>query len=97
MMTDDQIILDGKSPELYRPGLIAAHSSADAGLPDVGISVGLDGENMLFAGEVPGCDGWAIVVYPKSGEKTVFLENVEPDGATDLIEAIGAAIRRLLQ
>lgn len=96
-MDEDQIILDGNSPELYKPGLIAAHSSDDAGIPDVGISVGLEGESMLFAGEIPGCDGWAVVVYPKVGEKTVFLEGVNEQGAVDLVEAVAAAIRRLLQ
>ena len=94
-MNDEQILLDGNSPELYAPGLLCAHSSDDSGLGDVGISVGLDGESMLFAGEIPDCEDWAMVIYPMEGERSVLLREVDPEGARELIEAVAMAIRRL--
>ena len=80
--------------QLYQRGALVAHSSDGGGLPDVGISVGLGGGRMLYAGERPGQPGWSICLYPAEGEATDIAAGVDAEGAASLIEAVAAALSR---
>lgn len=93
-MTDKQerINLSDDSERLYERGLLVSHCSDDGGLPDVGISVGLGGGMMLYAGDRPGRSGWAVAIYPMQGESIHIAEGVEPEAGVCMVEAVVAAI-----
>jgi hypothetical protein len=88
----DQITLTAESPEWYERGRIVAHTSDDSGIADVGLSVGLGGGFMLYAGDMPGDTmGWGLALFGQH-EKQDVARNIDGEAAREMIERIAGAI-----
>lgn len=87
----DQIVLTDDDPRIYDAGFIVAHSSDEDGLPDVGLSVGLGGGWMLFAGDMPDHQDQALALYGQN-DKLMVAEAVEREAADDMLTFIARAI-----
>lgn len=74
-MTDNQTTapLVYAEPSTER-GAVTWHSSGPDEGPDVGLSLGLGNDRLLWVGELPDRDGWGLAIYHevKDGERTDF-------------------------
>ena len=88
----DADYVDGRAV-MYDRGVVVYHTSdEDGGSPDVGISVGLGGGVMLYAGEVQGPRKWSVVLYTLGGRIDV-AECLDRDAAVEMVKLLGAALR----
>lgn len=88
----EMMIITESDDRMYERGVTVAHSSDVGGYPDVGKSVGLGSDRMLYAGERPNFVGWCLCIYPKAGEAIDIAVDIDQDGASDLIDMVSAAI-----
>ena len=94
-MSDEQhTITDGNDPKLYERGLTVAHSSDDSGLPDVGLSVGLGNDLMLYVGDVARGKGVGIRIWGRKKDSEIVVGEVTDfEAAKEMVEAIAFALR----
>lgn len=84
--------IDERSPRLYERGLVVAHSSTDDGMPDVGMSVGLGNNMMLYAGDLPNPLSTGLAIYTDK-DRFLIANDVDFQDARILIEMVGAAFQ----
>lgn len=89
----EQLAAPEDDTRLYERGNVVWHSSDGESGPDCGISVGLDGQRMLYAGELPGRNrfGWGLKVYGLREGDTfeIAKQVVDNDEARVFIEMLG--------
>ncbi len=90
---DETITLDGGDPRLYELGMFVDHSSYPDGGPDVGVSLGLGNGRMLYAGEAPGRNGDALVLFGQH-EHSDIAQNIDREAAYEMMGILAGAISR---
>ena len=81
--------------DLYKHGLLCAHSSGEDGIADVGLSVGLGDGRMLYVGDVAKASGVGIRVWDERQGKSIVVGEVKDFyAAKEMVEAVAAALAR---
>lgn len=95
--TQAPLPITDETEAIYRAeevGRLTNHCSEDGGLPDVGLSLGLGDERMLFVGDAPDSSGTALVIYDPH-DRAVIAASCDREKGFEMLETLGRLIMRL--